>query len=70
MISEMYIRLYTSLNENFEYGYPILMHFLQFHLELKHSKRHIVVSHPMKCDVINDVKQFPTVYHKIYCRKF
>ena len=26
--------------------------------------------HPMKCDVINDVKLFLTVYHRIYCRKF
>ena len=24
----------------------------------------------MKCDVINDVKLFPTVYCRIYCRKF
>ena len=26
--------------------------------------------HLTKCDVINDVKLFPTVYHRIYCRKF
>ena len=26
--------------------------------------------HPTKCDVINDVKLFPTVYRRIYCRNF
>ena len=26
--------------------------------------------HPTKCDVINDMKLFPTVYRRIYCRKF
>ena len=34
---------------------------LQFRLELKHCKPHKVARHPMKCDVINDVKLFPTV---------
>ena len=28
------------------------------------------VRHPTKCDVINDVKLFPTVYRRINCRKF
>ena len=31
---------------------------------------HDVTCHTMKCCVINDVKLFPTVYHRIYCRKF
>ena len=26
--------------------------------------------HPTKCDVINNVKLFPTLYRRIYCRKF
>ena len=26
--------------------------------------------HPRICDIINDVKLFPTVYRRIYCRKF
>ena len=26
--------------------------------------------HPTKCDVINDMKLFPTVFRRIYCRKF
>ena len=26
--------------------------------------------HPTKCDVFNDIKLFPTVYSRIYCRKF
>ena len=24
----------------------------------------------MKCEIIDDVKLFPTVYRRIYCRKF
>ena len=31
---------------------------------------HTAACHLTKCDVINDVKLFPTVYHRIYCRKF
>ena len=31
---------------------------------------HKAACHLTKCDVINDVKLFPTVYHRIYCRKF
>ena len=33
-------------------------------------KLHKGVRCQMKCDVINDVQLFPTVYHRIYCRKF
>ena len=35
-----------------------------------HKKPHKGVCHPTKCDVINDVKLFPTVFRRIYCRKF
>ena len=45
---------------------PILMHF--FKLEL--CKLHKTARHPTKCDVINNVKIFPTVYGRIYCCKF
>ena len=31
---------------------------------------HNAACHPKKCDVINDVKLFPTVYRRIYCHKF
>ena len=31
---------------------------------------HDVTCHATKSYVINDVKLFPTVYHRIYCRKF
>ena len=55
-----YIRHYTSPNENFEYGYP----HLQSQLKLEHCKSHKAARHPTKCDVINDVKLFPTVYHR------
>ena len=26
--------------------------------------------HPTKCDIVNDVKLFLTVYRRIYCRNF
>ena len=41
-----YIRHYTSLNENFEYGYPHSSALLQFHLKLEHCKPHKAVCHP------------------------
>ena len=57
-----YIRRYTSLNENFEYVYPHSNAFLQFELKLEYCKPHKAARHPIKCDVINDVELFPTVY--------
>ena len=65
-----YIRRYTSPNEKFEYGYPHSNALLQFRLKSKRCKPHKAAHHPTICDVINDVKLFPTVYHRIYCRKF
>ena len=65
-----YIRRYTSPNENFEYGYPHSNAFLQFWLKLERCKPYKIERHPTICDVINDVKLFPTVYHRINCRKF
>ena len=47
---------------------PILMHFCIHKLE--RCKLHNDARHAMKCDIINDVNLFPTVYRKIYCRKF
>ena len=41
---------------------------LSFCLKLECCKPRIAARHPMKCDVINDVKLFPTVYRRIYCR--
>ena len=61
---QLYIRQYTSPNENFEYGYPNSNALLWF------CKPHKAAHHPTKCEVINDVKLFPTVYCRIYCRKF
>ena len=49
---------------------PILMHILQFELKLVRCKPRKAARHPTKCDVINDVILFPTVYRRIYCRKF
>ena len=43
---------------------------LQFSLELERCKPHKAARHPAKCDVINEFKRFPTVYLRIYCRKF
>ena len=65
-----YIRQYTSSNETFEYGYPNSNARLQFRLELERCKPHNAARHLMKCDVINDVKLFPTVNRRTYCRKF
>ena len=65
-----YIRRFTSKNENLEYGYPHSNALLQFELKLERCKPHKPARHPTKGDVINDVKLFPTVYRRIYCRKF
>ena len=71
MISGLaYIRRYTSRNENFEYGYPNSNALLQFPSKLKRCKPHKAAHHPPKCDIINDIKLFPMVYHMIHCRKF
>ena len=65
-----HIRRYTSPNENVEYGYPHSNAFLQFRLKLERCKPHNAARHLTKYEVINDVKMFPTVYRRIYCRKF
>ena len=65
-----YIRRYTSPSENFEYGYPNSNALLLFWLESERRKPHKAARHPRKCNVINDVKLFPAVYRRIYCRKF
>ena len=57
----MYIRRYTSPNENFEYGYPHSNALLQFCVKFERCKPHKATYHPMKCDVIN---------LKIYCLKY
>ena len=57
-----YIRRNTSPNENFEYSYPHSNTLLQSRLKLEGCKPHKIACHPTKCDVINDVKLFPTVY--------
>ena len=67
---QTYIRRYTSPNENYEYGYPHFNALLQFELKMERCKSHKAARDPTKCDVINDIKLFPTVYHRIYCRKF
>ena len=59
-----YIRRYTSPNEIFEYGYPHSNALPQFHLHFEPCKPHL-----SKGDEINDVKlvkQFPTVYRRIF----
>ena len=65
-----YIRRYTSSNENVEYGYPHSDALLQCCLELDRCKPQNAARHPTKCDVINEVKLFSTVYRRVYCRKF
>ena len=65
-----YIRRYTSPNENFEYGYPHSDALHQFRIKYERCKSHNAARHLMVCDVINDVKLFPTAYRRIYCRNF
>ena len=60
---------YTSPNENFEYGYPHSNALQQFFLKFERCRPHEAPYHPTKCDVINDVKLFATVYHSICCPK-
>ena len=62
-----YISRYTSPNKNFEYSYPHSNALLQFPLKLKPCQP--LARHPMECDIINDVKLFPTVYCRIYSCK-
>ena len=50
-------------------SYPHSNALLQSCLKLKCCKPHKAVCHPKICDVINDVKLFPTVYRRIYCHK-
>ena len=57
-----YIQQYTSPNVNFEYGCRHSNGFLSFCLKLERCKPQKAARHPTICDVINDVKLFPTVY--------
>ena len=65
MISERVSDDIRPQMKNLNMVIPILVHFCK----LEHSKQHTVAHHPTKCDVINDVKLFPTVYRRIYCWK-
>ena len=50
--------------------YPHSNALLQFDLKFQRCKPRRAARHPTKDDVIDDVKLFPTVYRRIYCRKF
>ena len=67
---QLYIRRYTSPSENFEHGYPHSNAHLQSRLKLERCKLYKASRHSTKCDVINGLKLFSTVYDRIYCRKF
>ena len=43
---------------------------LQVCLKLEHCRSPKATRHPTLCNIINDVKLFPTVYRRIYCSKF
>ena len=45
----------------------ILMHFCSFVSNWSVAS-HIIAHHLLKCDVINDIMLFPTVYPTVYCR--
>ena len=70
MISERISDNIPPQMKNFEYGYPHSNALLQFRLKLEHCKPHNSAHHLTICDVINDVKLFPTVYHRKYCQNF
>ena len=57
-----YIRQYISPSENFECGYTHFNALLQSRLKLECCKPHKAACHPTKCDIINDVELFWTVY--------
>ena len=65
-----YIGQFTSPNENFEYGYPHSNAFLQVLLKLERCNPHKAARHPTICNVINDVKLFPTVMQDILSQLF
>ena len=54
---------------NLKMAIPILnlMHFCTF---VSNCSIEMCIKRPTKCDVINDVKLFPKVFCRIYCRKF
>ena len=58
-----------TLHKNHVYSYPHSNARLQFRLKLERWKPHKDACHPTICDLINDVKLFPTAYRRIYCRK-
>ena len=64
-----YIRRYTSPNETFEYGYPHSNVFLGFTLNISFVSDVKSQRWPITSDIVDDVG-FPTVYRRIYCRKF
>ena len=43
---------------------------LQSRLQLEHCNPHKAAPHPTKCDAINDVKLFLTVYRRIILSQF
>ena len=42
---------------------------LHFELKLERCKPYKAARHRRKCDIIYDVKLFPTVYRRMYCSK-
>ena len=51
-------------------SYPHSNALLQPRFKLEPCKPHKAERHPPNSDVINDIKLFPTIYRRIYCRKF
>ena len=54
---------------NEKYGYPHSKCTSAVSSQIEPCKSNKAARHPMKCDVINDIKLFPSVYHRIYGRK-
>ena len=70
MISEHISENIPRQMKNLNFVTPILMQFLQVGLKFERCKPQKAAGHPAICYLINDVRIFPTVYHRIYCRKF
>ena len=54
-----FLNVYCYPNENYKYGYPYSNAFLQFCPKFERCKPQKATQ---KCDIIDNVKLFPTVY--------
>ena len=71
LFPNVYPTIYSYLpNKKIENGCLHSDALLQFELKLERCRLHKAACHPTKCDVINDVKLFRTVYSRIFSCTF